>query len=175
LHDEGKSNREIARMLNINKETVNNYVKTLNEHPSEMEKLLELDDPELERKLHEGNPAYTDERFNEFSSLLPYLQKELGRKHVTRRLLWQEYIEKYPEGYRFTQFCFHLKQNLVASSPTTVLSGTYNPAEKLRKLRNLKHHIYIQFYIRYGTNQDINPFFLYDIPLVLLKPLHNSF
>mgnify|MGYP003586319212 CR=1 FL=1 len=131
LHDEGESNREIARMLNINKETVNNYVKTLKEHPSDKEKFLELDDPELERKLHEGNPAYTDERFNEFSSLLPYLQKELERKHVTRRLLWQEYIEKHPGGYRFTQFCFHLKQNLVASSPTTVLSGTYNPAEKL--------------------------------------------
>jgi transposase len=131
LHDEGKSNREIARVLNINKETVNNYVKTLKEHPSDMEKLLTLDDPELERKFHEGNPAYTDKRFNEFSSLLPYLQKELERKHVTRRLLWEEYIKKYPGGYRFTQFCFHLKQNLVASSPTTVLWGTYNPAEKL--------------------------------------------
>ena len=55
LHDEGKSNREIAMILNINKETVNNYVKTLKEHPSEMEKLLVLDDPKFERKLHEGN------------------------------------------------------------------------------------------------------------------------
>ena len=112
LHDEGKSNREIARMWNINKETVNNYVKTLNEHPSEMEKLLELDDPELERKLHEGNPAYTDERFNEFSSLLPYLQKELGRKHAHAVCCGRSILKSIPKVTASRSFVFILNRIL---------------------------------------------------------------
>jgi transposase len=30
---------------------------------------------------------------------------ELRRKHVTLALLWQEYREQHPEGYKYSQFC----------------------------------------------------------------------
>ena len=33
------------------------------------------------------------------------IQRELKRKHVTLSLLWDEYIERYPEGYRYSRFC----------------------------------------------------------------------
>jgi len=36
--------------------------------------------------------------------------KELGRKHVTRQLLWEEYRVKVPDGYSYTQFCHHLTE-----------------------------------------------------------------
>src|SRR5215210_574595 len=33
------------------------------------------------------------------------VHRELKRKHVTLQLLWDEYIEAYPDGYRYSRFC----------------------------------------------------------------------
>ena len=33
------------------------------------------------------------------------VHRELKRKHVTLQILWDEYIERYPEGYRYSRFC----------------------------------------------------------------------
>src|SRR3979490_3610394 len=31
--------------------------------------------------------------------------RELKRKHVTLQILWDEYIERQPDGYRYSRFC----------------------------------------------------------------------
>jgi transposase len=129
LHESGISNRQIAGMLGINKGTVNNYVRKLTAGKMETEDLLSLDEPVLEGKFIAGTAAYTDKRFDDFKELLPYFEKELGRKHITRHLLWQEYVMKHPSGYRYTQFCYHLNQQLVARKPTAIL--THEAGEKL--------------------------------------------
>jgi transposase len=33
------------------------------------------------------------------------MHRELKRKHVTLTMLWDEYIERCPEGYRYSRFC----------------------------------------------------------------------
>ena len=33
------------------------------------------------------------------------LHRELKRKHVTLSILWEEYIEQHPDGYRYSRFC----------------------------------------------------------------------
>jgi transposase len=33
------------------------------------------------------------------------IHRDLKRKHVTLAMLWDEYIERYPEGYRYSRFC----------------------------------------------------------------------
>jgi transposase len=35
----------------------------------------------------------------------PTIQRELKRKHVTLSLLWHEYIERNPDGFRYSRFC----------------------------------------------------------------------
>jgi transposase len=129
MHQSGKSNRRIAQKLSMNKETVNAYIRKIKSCGIEIEALLKFEDPVLEGKFIAGTAAYTDQRFEQFKEQLPYLEKELGRKHVTRNLLWQEYLSKYPDGYRYTQFCFHLNQQLIARKPTAVL--THLAGEKL--------------------------------------------
>ena len=79
-----------------------------------VKELLEKDEPELERIFNGGALPYTEKSFDDFSKRLPYLEKGLGRKHVTRMQLWEEYIAEYPAGYGFTQFCFHLNQHRIA-------------------------------------------------------------
>jgi len=114
LHESGVSNRQISKTLGLNKETVNDYVRKFKVGEMQIAELLALDEPVLEGKFIAGTAAYTDKRFEEFKELLPYLEKELARKHVTRHLLWREYLTKHPSGYRYTQFCYHLNQQLVA-------------------------------------------------------------
>lgn len=131
LHADGASNRSIAICIGVYKSTVNKYVRQFKELGIPLNELLVKDDPELERLFNGGHPAYADPRFDELSAQLPRLQEELGNKHVTRRLLWEEYLKAYPNGYGFTQFCFHLKQHLQASPVSTVLTGTYTAGEKV--------------------------------------------
>ena len=33
------------------------------------------------------------------------IHRELKRKHVTLQILWDEYIEREPQGYRYSRFC----------------------------------------------------------------------
>jgi transposase len=33
------------------------------------------------------------------------IHRELKRKHVTPSILWDEYIERHPDGYRYSRFC----------------------------------------------------------------------
>ena len=66
----GVSNRGIARKLPINKGTVNGYFQMIEANGWKLEDLMQVDDPILERMFHAGNPAYTDERMQEFLRLL---------------------------------------------------------------------------------------------------------
>lgn len=121
------SNRKIADELGINKETVNNKFAFIREHSLSMTELLKLDDPELEKVFHGGHSAATDARHARFLELLDYFREQLKDKHVTRYLLWEEYIKENPDGYRKSQFFHHLNQNLKVAKVTTVMSDTYSP------------------------------------------------
>lgn len=41
-----------------------------------------------------------------------HAEKELKRVGVTRQLLWQEYREAQPEGYNYSQYCYHFQEYL---------------------------------------------------------------
>ena len=129
LHQSKVSNRRIAKAVGMNRETVNTYILKLEAGEMNIEELLSLEEPVLESKFIAGTAAYTDKRFEDFKGRLPWLEKELARKHVTRYLLWQEYLSQHPDGYRYTQFCYHLNQQLVARKPSAVL--THKAGEKL--------------------------------------------
>lgn len=129
LHRQGCSIKAIARTLSISKNTVKSYLARLQSASLDTDELLNLEDPVLESRFHSGNPAYKDPRYIHFKGKLEYFSKELKRVGVTRKLLWEEYIGGFPQGYAYSQFCFHLHQQLVARKPTSVL--THEPADKL--------------------------------------------
>lgn len=129
LHDQGKSIKFIARSLGISKNTVKAYLSKTASLPMDTKALLALEDPILESKYHSGNPAYKDERYEHFKSKLDYFTRELKKTGMTRQLLWEEYLEEYPGGYKHTQFNFHLSQQLIARKPSGVLQ--HKAGEKL--------------------------------------------
>lgn len=129
LHGQGKKIKHIARILGISRNTVKSYLARINDLKLSPQYLLSTEDPELEHILSGGNPAYKDDRFEYIKSKLDYYQEQLRHKGVTRKLLWEEYLEEVPSGYGLTQFCFHLNQQLLARKPSMVLN--HEPAEKL--------------------------------------------
>ena len=129
LHRQGCSIKAIARTLSISKNTVKSYLAKLQTASFNTEELLTLDDPVFESRFHLGNPAYKDPRYIHLKGRLEYFSKELKRVGVTKKLLWEEYIVSFPKGYAYSQFCFHLHQQLVARKPTSVLR--HEPADKL--------------------------------------------
>lgn len=129
LHAQGVSNRKTAGDLGLYKGTVNTYVRKIKEHESGIEELLAPDEPVLESKLFVGNPAYKQDRFEEFKGMISYREEELKKPHVTRYLLWEEYRESHPDGYGYSQFCFHLGQIIKARKPGSILQ--HHAGEKL--------------------------------------------
>jgi transposase len=129
LHKKGESKKQIARCLGMSKNTVKTYLLKLYHLKMNVDDLLLLDDPELERKFHEGNPACKDPRFEYIKEHLDLYRKDLEDVGVTKRLLWEEYRQSCLGGYGYTQFCHHLNQQLLARKPTMVL--THKPGEKL--------------------------------------------
>lgn len=129
MHGQGLKYKVIARSLKMSKNTVKSYLRKVSESGVDIKDLLELDDPVLEMWFHAGTAAYPDKRFEDFKERLDYLVEELGRRHITKRLLWEEYRSDNPNGYMYSQFCFHLSQHLLARNPSMVL--THQPGEKL--------------------------------------------
>lgn len=114
LHKERVSNRKIGRMLGMDKKTVGKYVGLVEKDPLGPDGLLKLDDPVLERRYTGGNAAYSEKRFQDLAGRLEYISKELGKTGVTMQLLWEEYRRDCPDGYGYTQFCFHVGQHMKA-------------------------------------------------------------
>ena len=122
LHLDGESNRSIGRQLDLYKGTVNKYITLAESCGIPIPVLLAMEEPEIERVLTGGNPAYSDSRFQDLKERLPYIASELERKHMTMFLLWREYRTGNPDGYGYTQFCYHVNQYTEAQKPSFVLS-----------------------------------------------------
>ena len=106
LHKDGMSNRKIGERLGLYKETVNKYVNAAKSDSKSIEELIKMEEPELQHRFSAGNAAYSDKRFDALQEDLEYYVRELERRHVTMLLLWEEYRQKHPDGYGYTQFCY---------------------------------------------------------------------
>ena len=113
----------------MSKNTVKAYLQKIETGELTVDSLLSLDEPVLEGKLFAGNPSYKQDRYEGIKDGLAYFSKELAKVGVTRKLLWEEYHDKNPDGYRYTQFCHHLGQHIMSKNPSMVLQ--HNAGEKL--------------------------------------------
>ena len=102
-YEVGLTNRQIARSCGVTHTTVSNYLERVEKAGLGWPLSGEMDDERLQAMLF-------PEPGKEIRSARPmpdmeYIHKELRRKHVTRRLLWEEYRVEHPEGYSYTQYC----------------------------------------------------------------------
>ena len=104
-HEVGLSNRAIARACRVSNSTVGEYVKRAEQAGLAWPLPDDLGEEELYRKLfpERENPKIAERPQPDWEMV----HRELARKGVTLKLLWQEYREKHPDGYGRSQFCEH--------------------------------------------------------------------
>ena len=104
LKHAGYSNRAIHRSVGVARSTISDYLDRARNAGLTMEQALAFSQDELEQALFPqsaAQPADTDRPVPDWGEVFV----ELRHKGVTRRILWEEYRERYPEGLGYTQFC----------------------------------------------------------------------
>jgi transposase len=100
-HEAGLSNRAIAGACKISNSTVGEYLRRA-EAAGIGWPLGELSEDEVYQKMF-GEQTPLPEKAKLLSDW-EEVRKELRKKGVTLHLIWIEYIEKYPDGYKHYQF-----------------------------------------------------------------------
>src|ERR1700674_4412276 len=113
----GLSDTAVSRSVRIARSTVKEYLDRAAAAGLSWETAAELSEEDLDHRLfaaadtrHPGRPLPDWEA----------VEKERRGRGVTLRLLWLEYLNLHPEGYRYTQFCAHFHVWQRRSRPPTM-------------------------------------------------------
>jgi transposase len=101
------SNRAISGACKVSNSTVGEYLKRA-EVAGISWPLGEIGEDELYQKLFPEKEVVSERKYP-----VPdweEMQKDKRKKGVTLQLLWQEYKEKYPEGYQYSRFCEYFQR-----------------------------------------------------------------
>lgn len=107
LKNDGIGIREIARRTGISRNSVRKYLSLLDADTDQLSN-KELADKAYNNDQLELNTQKQQQLFQHFESA----QTELSRTGVTRHLLWTEYLQEHPDGYGYSQYCYHLNEYL---------------------------------------------------------------
>ena len=100
-YEQGLSHREVAQACVIGPSSVSRYLQRAARHGLGWPLPADLDDAGLEARLFR-RPAPAPNRARPDCA---HIHGELKRNGVTLQLLWEEYLQVHPSGYRYTQFC----------------------------------------------------------------------
>ncbi|WP_315819426.1 IS21 family transposase [Paraflavitalea speifideaquila] len=128
LKQKGWSNRKIAGFVKLIRKTIDSYMARFKALELPCETLLELEDVELVDLFTEDSQT-EKERYETLAGNFSYIEQELKKPGATLATLHEEYLLKHPDGYRYTQFCWHIRQWKKRIDPSGKL--THKAAEKL--------------------------------------------
>ena len=105
------SERNIAISCIVSRNTVSKIVKKANEYGLKWPLPDDLTDEAIGRMLFPKEQSATNKRIPDYS----YIQKELLRNGVTKKLLWIEYCEECrmngEDPLMYSQFCYYIQQD----------------------------------------------------------------
>jgi transposase len=99
----GMTNREIAKSMSVSHTIVNRYLGRAKEMGLSKNGIATMDDHALKRVFSQGPSQETSN--NRIQPDWAWVHQEMKKKGVTLTLLWEEYRDIHPDGYRSTQFC----------------------------------------------------------------------
>ena len=157
LAQQGKSIKFIVRNLSVSRNTVRKYLALGQASGRSLEELLKLEDDQLGQLLMPAGQAADSDRQQTLASQYEYFCKELRRTGVTRWLLWSEYRQSHPDGYSYSQFCWHLSR-LDDARRVTMANLPHPPGEQT----------YIDFAGKYAEYVDPATGQIQRVPVLLL-------
>ena len=106
LHASGLSNRQVAKSIKVSPSTVSVIINRAEKAEISWPLPEKMSDSDLETALYPTTTRTDAKPMPDWSEI----HKELKRPHVTLQLLWEEYLDSHPKGYRYSFFC-ELYQN----------------------------------------------------------------
>ena len=105
LHSQGFSQRKIADMLHVSRNTVARVFQASAEAPIPSGELENLNEVEIHQRLFPESAQQPELVTPDYD----YVHKELLKSGVTLKLLWEEYVEGCRSSkqapYRYSQYC----------------------------------------------------------------------
>jgi len=148
LYEQGQSIKSISRSLGISKNTVKRYLHQAEQTGLEVSELLSRSNESLELLLSgKGSVSNREDKFKELEKLFPSISEDLEKTGFTLYYLWCRYKTNHPEGYQYSQFCYHYQK--YRESKKAVMHFDHEPGDKLfldyagKKLS----------YVEYGTGE----------------------
>lgn len=105
-HTTELSDRQIASALQVSRPLVKKYWDAFKQSGIDYAQLETVADSVLLKAL-EGPVVKIDRKYQNLLERFPDYFKELKRTGVTLQLLWEEYYQQNPDGYKYSQFCYH--------------------------------------------------------------------
>jgi len=126
LQAEGFSEREIARSVGCARSSVQICLWRAKQAGVAWPLSPEQDEAKLEALLYpRRQPGVEVQPTPDFE----WIERELKRKHVTRRQLWREYLDRHPDGLKYTAFC--VKFQAWRASRAVTLALEHTPGDQL--------------------------------------------
>jgi transposase len=129
LHSLELTQHQIARSCAIAQSTVSTYLKAAEAAGIRWPDIADWDDARVEQALFPGGSAGTPKAQYAAPDYAAIHHELQTNRHVTLHLLWQEYREAHPEGYRYSRFCE--LYNRWRSRQSVVLRQQHRAGEKL--------------------------------------------
>jgi len=104
----GMSMRKISRAVKVSRPVVSQYLSDYRKSGLSLERVKRMSDSSL-LALFEKRRSKKSGKYRHLVKLFPEYSKELKRVGVTRKHLWEDYIRSFPEGYSYSQFCYHFQ------------------------------------------------------------------
>src|SRR5690242_12624074 len=129
LHSLGLKQQQIARSCQIAQSTVHQYLKTAAAAGVTWPVPADWDEGQLEQAVFGKPQLHSRRQKNETPDFGGIRQQLQSQRHLTLQLIWEEYCQDHPDGYRYSRFC-ELYRDWVKHLDV-VLRHEYRAGEKL--------------------------------------------
>jgi transposase len=108
LHTQKQTQAEIIVQTGIQRKVLKKYLDAFKSSGFRFEEINELSDKDLEELFSFQDDNIVGEKVEALYKYFPSIDRELRKRGVTIRLLWEEYIKKFPDGASLPHFKRHL-------------------------------------------------------------------
>jgi transposase len=117
LYTEGVSKKTISEKAGCSRNTVKKYINHFIAMGKSFEELNQLSNTALE-VLFKADEPEPNQKLAVLQSYFPEMHKSLKKKGITREMIWKQYIQDHPDGYRLSQFKEYYRRWTKVSSGT---------------------------------------------------------
>ena len=130
LHNDGVAIKEIVRRIGISRTTVRKYLRIMELLPpaSGEGQVIAVSEQRLAAIIYNNDiTPIAGRRRENLDEHFENAKMELHKTGVNKQILWMEYLDKYPDGYKYSQYCRLFMKYLKNTDPA--FHWEYEPGE----------------------------------------------